>query len=158
MRRLVKLSTKLFLPILLALATVPTFASEKVCVVIPNGKAIPFGKCGMPCCHMRTVAAVPTPKDCCLHQTTTQTQTCTFGNMSCRCETRITASINSAPIAPLSGAFVPADQPAPLSIAVYRSVDLIEFPSVQICGVLTRGPPPKTKWFPDLGRAPPFPA
>ena len=155
MKRFVGHIGKCILLIMLAVASVPSIAYERVCVIVPTAKIVPIGQCGMPCCYAKIAA--PKPEDCCLPKIADQPVTCLFGNMNCRCETRVTAWINAAPAAPFPNANVPVDQPVVLTQVFNRLIDILELPSIRICGDLTRGPPPKVIWSPDRGRAPPFP-
>ena len=148
------------------MASMPSVATETVCVLGKKAKVVPVAECGMPCCAKQTIKpAIERKEKCCAEvkqapsvRSQSDRALCPMASMDCRCETRIIA-------APSAGVAL-SDQAA--ASPQFEHVALITFPGLEeptrallvskpgIVG-LDSGPPRKLPRSPSQSRAPPDP-
>ena len=92
------LLAKLLVLVSLILASMPSGATETVCVVGSEKKVVAMRKCGMPCCAHKP--RIETPKAaCCKPKAAPRTDLCGTASLSCHCETRYVATCMPGPVA-----------------------------------------------------------
>lgn len=157
------LLTKLLVLVSLVLASVPSGATETVCV-LGNGKVVrPVAKCGMPCCAKKLAEPkAPEKRSCCAPKKSapvvkghSKVDPCVLAGRACRCETRLV----SAPAPSVATVDVKATVPVELPVAMVSTV--FEFVNLKLelrePGIVGNdsGPPPKVERSSEQPRAPP---
>jgi len=155
LKRLAQLFGKLLLLCALVVASLPSGATEMVCV-LKNGETIrPIGKCQMACCaHRPTAEAKPTKRSCCSPKLApAKKNLCGSLKRDCHCETRFTGA---APKLPATADVFHLDFPqaiaplptwtAPAPLASQGEPGVVGFDS---------GPPRRRPRTPNQSRAPP---
>ena len=161
---------RLILAASVALASLSVGASEVVCVIGPHQVAVPLAKCGMSCCahgvmnkamcaalNQPSAATVP---PCCAgkHAKSNAKRSasmCVVGGMSCRCETRLTASTPSTFIVARAATVHVHQIPAILPELLEMPELSIAIPAPEIFGT-DSGPPHNAEHSPQQSRAPPL--
>ena len=111
MRPLV-LVARLALLVVLVLASAPTWARERVCVLGRDEVVVPMGRCGMPCCSDASRAiAPPEERSCCPagRRRLAAGTSCSLATRACRCEIRLVSGPTQPPV--VVPASVAADEP-----------------------------------------------
>lgn len=155
MRPLV-LAARLALLVVLVLASVPTWAREKVCVLGSGEIVVPMGRCGMPCCSKAPQAVAPsTKRGCCWaeREGLSATTSCSPATRACRCETRLVSGSNQPPIVVLAS--IAADQPVVLPSFRWEYLGGPIRDWEPAARRVDSGPPRKPVRGPYQGRAPP---
>lgn len=155
MRPLV-LAVRLALLVVLVLASVPTWAREKVCVLGSGEIVVPMGRCGMPCCSKAPKAIAPSEKRSCCpveRESLSATTSCSLATRACRCEIRLVSGPNQPPGVVLAS--IAADQPVVLPSLRWEYVGALLLEWEPAARRVDSGPPRKPVRGPYQGRAPP---
>ncbi len=160
LKRARSLLNRLLLLVLLVLASMPTGATETVCVLESRKAAVPLGKCGMPCCAPPANASALTRRSsCCLPKEPARriapNALCRMAGAACRCETRLVAA--PSPVAASGERAIAARGSFPVVLVPEWRPPFASAPLTPQSGIAgsDAGPPRKRPRAPAQSRAPP---